>query len=95
MSSIDFPVANPQALSPPRRADGCLPYGFRIVHVPVPEAIFNHAKAQAYLSGLRFAVYVAKVLSDARPYPSSRSPQETATALAPTTVVPCDPPAGP
>lgn len=61
-----------QALSPSRTASSRLPSGFRVVHVPVPESIFNHAKAQAYLSGLRFAVFVAKVLSDSGPYPSNR-----------------------
>lgn len=64
-----------QALSPKRTASSRLPSGFRVVHVPVPESIFNHAKAQAYLSGLRFAVFVAKVLSNAGPYPSNRPQQ--------------------
>lgn len=75
-----------QALSPARSADSRLPTGFRTVHVAVPETIFNHAKAQAYLSGLRFAVFVARLLSEARPYPSSRMPQQRAIPQAPQNV---------
>jgi hypothetical protein len=41
----------------------------------VPEPIFNHVKAQAYLSGLRFPEYVAKFLEEARPY-KDRSPSQ-------------------
>ena len=75
MSEMPRPVHQHQAMSPPRAAVGRLPPGYRFVHVPVPEAIFNHAKAQAYLSGLRFGVFVAKVLSDCRPYQINRMPQ--------------------
>ena len=86
MSDIDSRVQEHQALSPPRSAHGGLPSGFRIVHVAVPESVFNHAKAQAYLSGIRFAVYVAKVLSDSRPYPANRLPQAPAVPPDPRTV---------
>ncbi|MCX7411267.1 MAG: hypothetical protein NTZ32_24585 [Planctomycetales bacterium] len=86
MSNNSSTVLQHQALSPPRSADSRLPTGFRTVHVPVPEAIFNHAKAQAYLSGLRFAVFVAKLLSEARPYPNSRMPQQPAIPQAPQSV---------
>ncbi len=75
-----------QALSPPRSAGSRLPTGFRTVHVPVPESIFNHAKAQAYLSGLRFAEFVARLLSEARPYPGSRMPQRQPVPPAPQVV---------
>jgi hypothetical protein len=61
-----------ESLSPRRRAESRLPTGFRVVHVPVPESIFNHAKANAYLSGLRFAVFVATVLKDSKPIDSNR-----------------------
>lgn len=37
-----------------------LPSGFRVMHVPVPESIFNLAKAEAYLSGLRSTVFIAE-----------------------------------
>ena len=56
-----------KSLSPPRNSESRLPTGFRVVHVPVPESIFNHAKAQAYLSGVRFAEFVATVLKDSKP----------------------------
>lgn len=75
MSDVENSFSIDQALSPTRSASSRLPSGFRVVHVPVPESIFNHAKAQAYLSGLRFAVFVAKVLADAGPYPSNRTQQ--------------------
>ena len=75
MSDNTSTVLMHQALSPPRSADSRLPTGYRTVHVPVPESIFNHSKAMAYLSGLRFAEFVARLLSDARPYPDSRMPQ--------------------
>lgn len=75
MSDNTAPVLRHDELSPRRSADSRLPVGFRTVHVAVPESIFNHAKAQAYLSGLRFAVFVARLLSEARPYPGNRLPQ--------------------
>lgn len=74
------------SLSPRRKADSRLPTGFRTVHVAVPESIFNHAKAQAYLSGLRFAVFVARLLSEAQPYPGSRTPHRPAAPPASQTV---------
>lgn len=83
MSDNTNPVLRLDDLSPRRSADSRLPTGFRTVHVPVPESIFNHAKAQAYLSGLRFAVFVARLLSEARPYPGSRMPQQPAIPPAP------------
>ena len=75
MSDNTTRVQQHEDLSPRRSADSRLPTGFRTVHVAVPESIFNHAKAQAYLSGMRFAVFVAKLLSEARPYAGSRVPQ--------------------
>lgn len=86
MSDHSSLVAQHQALSPPRSADGRLPTGFRTVHVHVPESIFNHAKAQAYLSGLRFAEFVAKLLSDSRPYSDCRMPRPLTTPPAPEVV---------
>lgn len=54
----------------------------RVVYVRVPEPIFNFAKAQAYLSGMDWPDYVAKLLSEARPIPGPSSPlnQEQAPA---------------
>ena len=64
-----------ESLSPRRRAESRLPTGFRVVHVPVPEAIFTTAKINALRSGLRFAVFVAMVLKDSKPIEANR-PQD-------------------
>jgi hypothetical protein len=42
--------------------------------VIVPEPIFNHVKAQAYLSSMRFPEYVARYLKEAWPFTDSRQP---------------------
>ncbi len=39
----------------------------RVVHVTVSEKVFNHAKAQAYLSGLSWKEYIEQLLSEAKP----------------------------
>lgn len=39
----------------------------RVVHVTVSEKVFNHAKAQAYLSGLSWKEYIERLLSEAKP----------------------------
>ena len=64
------------ALSPPRSAAGRTPSGYRVLHVIVPEAIFNHVKAQAYLSGMRFPEYVAGFLKDAWPFKANCQPSQ-------------------
>jgi len=64
----------PLRRSPPRTAVGRKPVGYRVLHVLVPERTFNHAKAQAYLSGIPFPEYVAKFLEEARPYPQPEIP---------------------
>ena len=71
------------AASPPRgEARGGKSSNVRVVHVRVPEPIFNFAKAQAYLSGMDWPDYVAKLLEEARPFPGPASPltQEQAPA---------------
>lgn len=45
----------------------------RVVYVRVPEFIFNHAKAQSYLSNMAWPDYVAKLLEEARPFPGPAS----------------------
>jgi len=40
----------------------------RVVHVAVPESVFNHAKAQAYLSNLPWTKFIERLLSEARPF---------------------------
>ena len=86
MSDIQSPVPEHQALSPQRLANGRTPPGYRVLHVIVPEQIFNHVKAQAYLSGLRFPDYVARFLEEAWPYQNNRSPQHQISPQAPTPV---------
>lgn len=76
MSDIQSPVQEHLALSPRRSAKGRTPPGYRVLHVIVPESIFNHVKAQSYLSGLRFPEYVARFLEEAWPYNDSRSPSD-------------------
>gem|GEM_PF-2655095 len=68
------PVRTHLALSPPRSAVGRTPPGYRVLHVIVPEPIFNHVKAQAYLSGMRFPEYVARFLKEAWPFTDNRQP---------------------
>jgi len=62
-------TAIPQNQSPEpkgrRTAKGHAKSGCRIVHVAVPEPIFNHAKAQAYLSGLPWPRFVERILAEA------------------------------
>lgn len=41
--------------------------GHRVVHVIVPESIFNHAKAQAFLSEVPWAKFIAETLRRSKP----------------------------
>lgn len=50
-----------------RTRSGHLVPGCRVVHVAVPERVFNHAKAQAYLSGLSWPKFVERLLSESTP----------------------------
>jgi hypothetical protein len=86
MSDIQSPVPEHQALSPRRSANGRTPPGYRVLHVIVPEQIFNHVKAQAYLSGLRFPDYVAHFLEEAWPYQNNRLQQHQMSTQVPTPV---------
>ena len=83
MLDLECPVPDHLALSPRRSAKGRTPSGYRVLHVIVPEQIFNHVKAQAYLSGLRFPEYVARFLEEAWPYKESRSPEQQASPQPP------------
>ena len=82
MADVERPVPRHQALSPRRSANGRTPPGYRVLHVIVPEPVFNHAKAQAYLSGLRFPEYVARFLTEACPYQESHLPRQQVTTQA-------------
>lgn len=63
--------AQPTTVSVPvtsnRTRSGHLVPGCRVVHVAVPEKVFNHAKAQAYLSGLSWPKFVERLLSESTP----------------------------
>lgn len=50
-----------------RTRSGHLIPGCRVVHVAVPERVFNHAKAQAYLSGLSWPQFIERLLSESTP----------------------------
>lgn len=84
------PVRTHSALSPPRSSAGGTPPGYRVLHVIVPEPVFNHAKAQAYLSGMRFPEYVARFLKEAWPLTDNRQPAATSDPQAAEIVSPQD-----
>lgn len=50
-----------------RTQSGHLDSGCRFVHVAVPEKVFNHGKAQAYLSGLTWPKFIERLLADSKP----------------------------
>lgn len=50
-----------------RKRSGHLKQNCRIVYVAVPNSVFNHAKAQAYLSGLSWPKFVEHLLSESSP----------------------------
>ncbi len=50
-----------------RGRTGTLNPNCRVVYVAVPKSVFNHAKAQAYLSGLSWTKFVEKLLTDSKP----------------------------
>jgi hypothetical protein len=52
-------------------AEDELAQGHRVLHVVVPAHAFNHAKAQAALSGLSFKAWIRRALEDAFPYNDS------------------------
>jgi len=51
----------------PKRRTRYLPPGHRVLHVEVPEEIFNAAKAQALLSGHKWPEFVVELLSQVDP----------------------------
>lgn len=57
----------PPPAVPVRRPKMPTPAGFRVLHVLVPEQVFNHVKAQAYLSNLRFPDYITRLLQSGQP----------------------------
>lgn len=53
--------------SPKRMPEGHAPAGCKTLHIVVKEQVFNYAKAQALLSGMRFPEYVAQLMAEAKP----------------------------
>jgi hypothetical protein len=73
--SSNAPQCDPQQPEGrPQEREDRLPAGYRVLHVIVPERVFNHVKAQAALSGMPFKTYMEHFLQDAVPYPPGPSP---------------------
>lgn len=70
--------ASPSTSKGPRRT----PPGCRVLYAYVRESTFNHAKAQALLSGMPFVEYINRLLAEAKPYPTTGRPDGTTKALA-------------
>jgi len=62
MNAIQTP-----AVKAPERKDRYLQPGHRILHVEVPEDIFNGAKAQALMTGHKWPQFVVELLSEIDP----------------------------
>ena len=54
---------DPTAKSPARR-ERTLPPGYRVLHVQVPEKVFNGAKAKALLFGIDWPEFVVQLLTE-------------------------------
>lgn len=67
MPNVDSRPEPARPLAPRRTQSGHVPQGCRVVHVIVRDQVFNHAKAQAYLSGMKFPEFVAQILLSAGP----------------------------
>jgi hypothetical protein len=70
-------------LSPPRLEKGRTPPGYRVLHVIVPDRLFNNLKARAYLTGTRFPEYIARLLEETGPVTDFRTPQAAMAPQAP------------
>ena len=64
-----------------RPASSPAPDGHRVLHVVVPDRVFNHVKAQAALSGMPFRTYMEHFLMEASPYnaPDPPAPRPAGT----------------
>jgi hypothetical protein len=51
----------------PERGSRCLPSGHRVLHVTVPEDVFNAAKAQSLLLGIAWPKFVVELLRHVDP----------------------------
>lgn len=45
----------------------------RVVHVTVPAKVFNHGKAQAYLSEVSWAYFIEHLIANSQPINSTQS----------------------
>jgi hypothetical protein len=70
MSNTITPAPSTNNLA--KRSKG-LPAGHRALYVAVPEQAFNHAKAQAYLSGMPWKEFIRRLLSESKPFPGGNS----------------------
>lgn len=69
METANRTVPKQLAIPKQNKGHGRLPPGHRALYAHVPESIFNHAKAQALLSGMRFNTeYLPRLLAEAKPY---------------------------
>lgn len=55
----------PSKIKNGREADGKPSKGFRIVHVAVPDQVFQHAKVQALLAGKSWTEFITDTLKSA------------------------------
>ncbi len=75
MTKHDNPSTNGNSVPVNKTANGTIRDGFRVLHVIVPEKTFNHVKAQAYLSNMRFPDYLTRYLAEAQRYDDHSSQQ--------------------
>ena len=58
----DSGVTNESLTSTGRLAGGRTATGYRVVHVAVPDEVFNHAKAQSFLFGMPWSKFITETL---------------------------------
>jgi hypothetical protein len=80
MNTSNGTVLRQQATPKQVQGHGRLPPGHRALYAHIPESVFNFAKAQALLSGMRFTEYLTRLLAEAKPYDVQRSPKQQGTA---------------
>ncbi len=54
----------PESPTKRRLPNGSPKSGCRVVHIVFPEKVFNHAKAQAFLSGIPWTHFVERLLAE-------------------------------
>ncbi|GAA4455865.1 hypothetical protein [Novipirellula rosea] len=61
------PKKQDQTMSKENGAGRKVAKGHRVVHVIVPEKVFNHAKAQAFLSEISWTTFISETLRQCKP----------------------------